>query len=59
MRSGRAGRGTKGALRGVDARAVGTACGALASELRMDNAGAAMVSSDVTIDKFVGEIGRI
>ena len=44
LRSGRAGRPTKGALRGADARVTGTACWALASGLRMDIAGAAMVS---------------
>ena len=44
LRSGRAGRPTKGALRGADARVTGTACWALASGLRMIIAGAAMVS---------------
>lgn len=49
LRSGRAGRPTKGALRGADARVTGTACWALASGLRMDIAGAAMVSISLAI----------
>ena len=43
LRKGRAGRATKGALRGAAARAAGTACCALRAEPRMDIAGAAMI----------------
>lgn len=54
LRSARAGRPTKGALRGADARVTGTACWALASGLRMDIAGAAMLSICVTITGCTG-----
>ena len=43
LRRGRAGRATKGALRGAAARAAGTACCALRAEPRMDIAGAVIM----------------
>ena len=43
LRRGRAGRATKGALRGAAARAAGTACCARRAEPRMDIAGAAIM----------------
>ena len=43
LRRGRAGRATKGALRGAAARAAGTACCARRAEPRMDIAGAVMM----------------
>lgn len=43
LRRGSAGRPTKGALRGADARATGTTCWALTTGLRMDSAGVAML----------------